>query len=1043
MNYLAEIEEEHAPDFALDGRSFADPVGVYNAYTDLGVGTSASAALSIVRSSDVHTEPGTAMSATDLRPLERELAPEADFARNVFSANFFGSKSTCTLTSVFSSDIEVLRRLAVLHSIDLEHDITIPNARMALVKHIINSDCFVQSRKNRKGKMQAHSPPTDTSLCVNMALQFTSQAEMTDYFVDIVLSHANDSKLLPTDKLFVIAEALHTNQSGILTGELSHLQKRRTSLRILHKFRKAKTLTDEQCETLTGPGSGFETLHKPELVSIALSHGISVDSRKVAKEELKQLIVDHLVRGRCLKDLRVHSHAGTVETSGSSCSQLLSEYLASQSTSSFDPVVFRLHSIMKATVHCSKKTLSRFLDQLGLVYSPQDSIRQMRYTLKCFVVKAQAGKDRVGPHTYLDNVEADMEDRRTTREQWPQLVSDQLKRKIVSLFRTMTSKHALESFTCASCGASASINQRQLTDVNDIEPELLKRPDLFEDDMQECDRWLDSSVLPPPMPYSAGVLADMLLNTDGVRIVEGVVTLELCKECSTHLKRKDVPPLALSNRMYLGPVPSELSGLTVVEEAMIARCRAQAWVIQLKEDCNGPVAQRAMKGHVIVYPQQPSALAEVLPPSIDDIISPLCVVFVGPKKPSDQWIQEHAKPLTMRGDKVRQALLWLKQHNRHYKDIKINEAVLEQLETNPVLPFHVEHVLNSDHMEERTSRYDESPLTPHPAAPGEYPFPSVVVTDIKGEATTRQQRAAALKHLKTKGKSYIAVGRGSEPVNEINNPDLLPMIYPCLFPYGIGGLNDPNRSNTRLSLERHVRHLFSLSDRRFQEHYSFLFTVFNMIQRKKMLTRTKLRVNRDRFDIAAKQFASVSASAIHTVSERMARGDNTTACNEEERRVLQLMREVNGVTSHVPGTPSGRAVMRQEIRALMVDQGLPNFYLTINPADVYNPLVRFLAGDEIDPDNILPEDHDYLSQARCVASNPAAAAKFFNIYMNAFIYALLGYDSKHRNAEGGILGKVKAYYGCVEAQGRGSLHCHMLVWVEGGLNADEIKKKSG
>ena len=36
---------------------------------------------------------------------------------------------------------------------------------------------------------------------------------------------------------------------------------------------------------------------------------------------------------------------------------------------------------------------------------------------------------------------------------------------------------------------------------------------------------------------------------------------------------------------------------------------------------------------------------------------------------------------------------------------------------------------------------------------------------------------------------------------------------------------------------------------------------------------------------------------------------------------------------------------------------------------------------------------------------------------------------------------MKAYYGCVEAQGRGTLHCHMLVWVEGGLNPDKIKQR--
>ncbi|KAJ7214545.1 hypothetical protein GGX14DRAFT_336174, partial [Mycena pura] len=61
--------------------------------------------------------------------------------------------------------------------------------------------------------------------------------------------------------------------------------------------------------------------------------------------------------------------------------------------------------------------------------------------------------------------------------------------------------------------------------------------------------------------------------------------------------------------------------------------------------------------------------------------------------------------------------------------------------------------------------------------------------------------------------------------------------------------------------------------------------------------------------------------------------------------------------------------------------------------------------------------------------------------MKAFISCLLKYDPSHRNSEGEIFGVVKGYYGCVEAQGRGTLHCHMLVWLEGGLNPDEIKRQ--
>ncbi|KAG1855016.1 hypothetical protein F4604DRAFT_1883287 [Suillus subluteus] len=61
--------------------------------------------------------------------------------------------------------------------------------------------------------------------------------------------------------------------------------------------------------------------------------------------------------------------------------------------------------------------------------------------------------------------------------------------------------------------------------------------------------------------------------------------------------------------------------------------------------------------------------------------------------------------------------------------------------------------------------------------------------------------------------------------------------------------------------------------------------------------------------------------------------------------------------------------------------------------------------------------------------------------MKAFVNCVLGYDASRKDIEGGILGLVKGYYGCVEAQGRGTLHCHMMIWLDGGLNLDEIKHR--
>lgn len=134
--------------------------------------------------------------------------------------------------------------------------------------------------------------------------------------------------------------------------------------------------------------------------------------------------------------------------------------------------------------------------------------------------------------------------------------------------------------------------------------------------------------------------------------------------------------------------------------------------------------------------------------------------------------------------------------------------------------------------------------------------------------------------------------------------------------------------------------------------------------------------------------------------------------------------------------------MRNEICALMTAYGVPSFFITINPADVYNPLVKFLAGHEIDIDKLLPNEiPKYWDQLVLVAQNPVVAAKFFNVYVKAFIKTILGFDADKKNLQGGVLGVVKAHYGCVEAQGRGTLHCHMLVWLEGGLDPNALKKK--
>jgi hypothetical protein len=377
----------------------------------------------------------------------------------------------------------------------------------------------------------------------------------------------------------------------------------------------------------------------------------------------------------------------------------------------------------------------------------------------------------------------------------------------------------------------------------------------------------------------------------------------------------------------------------------------------------------------------------------------------------------------------------------------INHDMLNELQDKQTLPVHIQHVLPDKSDEILTSRYDapsdvlEEMVYCSDSSGSKVPFTNVVVTDVDVHAPANELWAAALQHVKQHGGGYIEVPHGLQPVNKFFNPSLFPMIYPTLFPYGLGGFEDAAWM-TKISFQKHLKHLFSLADRCFQEHYSFLFTVFNVIQQCEILLHSSLKVWWMDLSSAAWHFAMVSPEAVHVVSEHVANGDSITAHTDEEWKVLNLMKQVKVVSSHVQGSSAVWLYMQNEIWEMMMEHSLLSFYITINPADVYSPVIKFLVGADIDIDNLLPGDiPNFMEQSIFVAKNTVIAVKFFNIYMKAFISCVLGYDPSGLNLEGGVLNLIKGYYGCVEVQGWGTLHCHMIIWLEGGLNSNEIKER--
>ena len=293
----------------------------------------------------------------------------------------------------------------------------------------------------------------------------------------------------------------------------------------------------------------------------------------------------------------------------------------------------------------------------------------------------------------------------TPKDDWPSIVSPTLKDKIAENFRKETSSDSdhLRSFICCSCSVSAFVDEQVIVDQTTVNLSCLQHPHtrLFG---MPADLHNMSNVHLEPTHLSDGILLDC-------RGISDNDSLLFCKDCYSHIKRSKTPPHSLANHLLLGDVPPELQSLSPVEETLIARCRAKAFIVQLKAEDHIalPNTQRGMHGHIIIYPQKPDNLLNVLPSSATDVSTPICVVFIGSQWPTREWLRNKAKPLIVRRERIQAALLWLKNNNELYRDILIDEMALTGLPEDDILPnLHIEVVDNVHMADVLTSRYDKS-----------------------------------------------------------------------------------------------------------------------------------------------------------------------------------------------------------------------------------------------------------------------------------------------------------------------------------------------
>ena len=274
---------------------------------------------------------------------------------------------------------------------------------------------------------------------------------------------------------------------------------------------------------------------------------------------------------------------------------------------------------------------------------------------------------------------------------------------------------------------------------------------------------------------------------------------------------------------------------------------------------------------------------------------------------------------------------------------------------------------------------------------------------------------------------YI-IPRSHLPVKDCYNFELFLGLFPTLFPYGCGAPYDSSLP-TAIPLTHHIRYLLAYEDQRFEKHHSFMYVVFNMMQRRQACWNASLMVSRPYFRKAVNDLQALTTKEIETALISATRHTFSSITNP---RISMLMKQIRAVGGNVMGSAYSRAALRTQIHGLIFNQGLPSIFMTINPADIHSRIALYFAGVDLDLDKIIPETiPSTYERAQIIAAHPVATARYFNVLIPSILKCMV---------EKGVLGPIKAYFGTVENQGRGSLHLHILMWLDHDLTPAQLKE---
>ena len=204
-----------------------------------------------------------------------------------------------------------------------------------------------------------------------------------------------------------------------------------------------------------------------------------------------------------------------------------------------------------------------------------------------------------------------------------------------------------------------------------------------------------------------------------------------------------------------GRVPIIFTTLTMIEQLLIARMYPVVSVFRLRS------GQLAYSGNVINFPQDVASFAQTLPHSIADLRG---IVVIRRETAEEGVFRE----FHVRADRIRTALLYLKENNAFYADIVSSELHLSTLPEDGNVYQQLQHLPLVSSNNAAQPSYDEIVEVTYGNAPGV-------------QATQQDERI----HAALQPGSIAWSNINSSPINEFQTEGYIVCAFPVLFPLEI------------------------------------------------------------------------------------------------------------------------------------------------------------------------------------------------------------------------------------------------------------------